>query len=234
MWLFLWDSEPSKIFVGDTSISKVFLWDTKVRPSRLPSEYQEVEYIQSSWSWNSWQYIDTGFVPDPYYFKLYLDFKSRINYWASNINGRPQYNFASYMNYDMYEIFFWTSISPHIRYGITQWVRYKYTLEANNWTATLTDEDWTVLQTITYSWTLQATWAYNFWIFRRQEQPQYTDYSDGTLYACKMYTTNDVLVRDFVPCYRKSDWEIWLYDLVNNQFYANSWTWAFTKWPDVS
>ena len=33
MWLFLWDSEPSKIFVGDTQISKVFLWDTQVRPS---------------------------------------------------------------------------------------------------------------------------------------------------------------------------------------------------------
>ena len=32
MWLFLWDSDPSKIFVGDTSISKVFLWDTQVRP----------------------------------------------------------------------------------------------------------------------------------------------------------------------------------------------------------
>lgn len=33
MGLFLWDSEPSKIFVGDTPISKVFLWDTQVRPS---------------------------------------------------------------------------------------------------------------------------------------------------------------------------------------------------------
>lgn len=33
MGLFLWDSEPSKIFVGDTPISKVFLWDTQVRPT---------------------------------------------------------------------------------------------------------------------------------------------------------------------------------------------------------
>ena len=33
MWLFLWDSEPSKIFVGDTEISKVFLWDKQVRPA---------------------------------------------------------------------------------------------------------------------------------------------------------------------------------------------------------
>jgi hypothetical protein len=33
MWLFVWDSEPSKIFVGDTAISKCFLWDTQIRPS---------------------------------------------------------------------------------------------------------------------------------------------------------------------------------------------------------
>ena len=33
MGLFLWDSQPSKIFVGDTPISKCFLWDTQVRPS---------------------------------------------------------------------------------------------------------------------------------------------------------------------------------------------------------
>lgn len=41
MGLFLWDSEPSKIFVGDTPISKVFLWDTQVRPSGW-------------WGWHPW------------------------------------------------------------------------------------------------------------------------------------------------------------------------------------
>ena len=41
MWLFIWDSEPSKIFVGDTPISKVFLWDTQVRPSGW-------------WGWQPW------------------------------------------------------------------------------------------------------------------------------------------------------------------------------------
>lgn len=36
MWLFLWDTTPSKIFVGDTPISKVFLWSTQVRPAVWP------------------------------------------------------------------------------------------------------------------------------------------------------------------------------------------------------
>ena len=52
------------------------------------------------------------------------------------------------------------------------------------------------------------------------------------LYSCKMYNSN-VLQRDFVPCYRKSDWVIGLYDIVNNTFYTNSGSWTFTKGPNV-
>lgn len=37
MGLFIWDVEPSKIFLGDTPISKVFLWDTQIRPSKVPA-----------------------------------------------------------------------------------------------------------------------------------------------------------------------------------------------------
>ena len=35
MGLFLWDSEPSKIFVGDTEVSSVWVWANKVRPTTL-------------------------------------------------------------------------------------------------------------------------------------------------------------------------------------------------------
>lgn len=41
------------------------------------------------------------------------------------------------------------------------------------------------------------------------------------------------LVRNFVPCYRKSDNVIWFLDIVNKQFYTNQWSWSFTKWPNV-
>ena len=40
MWIFLWDTAPSKIFVGDNEVSKVFVWDTQVRPS--------------GWWWQPW------------------------------------------------------------------------------------------------------------------------------------------------------------------------------------
>ena len=58
-------------------------------------------------------------------------------------------------------------------------------------------------------------------------------------YACaKLYgariRNSWTLVRDFVPSCRKSDWVIWLYDLVTCCFCTNAWTWTFTKWPNVN
>ncbi len=66
----------------------------------------------------------------------------------------------------------------------------------------------------------------NFWLFGRN--------STSTIYlsrvkqwACQMYYENE-LVRDFIPCYRNSDNEVGLYDLVNDTFYTNQGTGAFT------
>lgn len=52
------------------------------------------------------------------------------------------------------------------------------------------------------------------------------------LYKAKCIIDN-TLVRDFIPCYRKSDNEIGLYDLVNNTFYTNSGTGTFLKGNDI-
>lgn len=48
------------------------------------------------------------------------------------------------------------------------------------------------------------------------------------LYNCKLYDGNTIL-RDFVPCYRKSDGEIGLYDKVNDKFYTNEGNGEFIK-----
>ncbi len=40
------------------------------------------------------------------------------------------------------------------------------------------------------------------------------------LYSCQIWDGN-TLIRDFVPCYRKSDNEVGLYDIVNDVFYTN-------------
>ena len=49
----------------------------------------------------------------------------------------------------------------------------------------------------------------------------------------EFYDNNDTLVRNFIPCYRKSDTEIGLYDLVNDVFYTNAGSGTFIKGNDV-
>lgn len=54
----------------------------------------------------------------------------------------------------------------------------------------------------------------------------------GRLYELKFYD-NNVIVRYFVPCYRKSDNVIGLYDTVTNVFYTNLGTGTFEKGKDI-
>ena len=56
--------------------------------------------------------------------------------------------------------------------------------------------------------------------------------------SAKLYSTtiydDDKLLSDFVPCYRKSDGVIGLYDRVENKFYTNSGTGTFQKGQDIN
>ena len=62
-------------------------------------------------------------------------------------------------------------------------------------------------------------------------QPTDSRSTSAKLYEFKIYS-EDVLVRNFVPCIRKSDEEIGLYDLVTNKFFENKGTVAFTAGPE--
>jgi len=55
----------------------------------------------------------------------------------------------------------------------------------------------------------------------------------GKVYSAKTYDSDDVLINDFVPCYRKSDSKPGLYDLVKQTFLTNQGTGEFTVGNDV-
>lgn len=89
--------------------------------------------------------------------------------------------------------------------------------------------DWTLkvtpsTATFTSPWPLYLFWLNNNWSFAESAIMKY--------YYFKIYD-DWTLVRDFVPCYRKEDGEIWLRDKVNKVFYTNAGTGTFTKWADV-
>lgn len=62
-----------------------------------------------------------------------------------------------------------------------------------------------------------------------------TAYSVGNIviYDCKIYEDNN-LIRYFIPCYRKSDNHVGMYDVINDEFYMNQGTDVFVKGPDAS
>ena len=213
-------------------IQNIYIGTQKVRPSSwLPSAYQEVEYIQSSWT----QYINTGYLPssNP---KIEIDLEF-INWasntwiplywrrWATNstyfclyVNSSSLYMTPNYAWFDPWTSS-WVTISKNTKYNIVN----------NAWQFYL---NWTLKTSASTTNTL-ADSTYPIFLFDNNiNGARQWRNTQMKLYSCKMYNDN-TLVRDFVPCYRKSDNVIWLYDRVNNSFYTNSWTWTFTKWPDV-
>lgn len=54
----------------------------------------------------------------------------------------------------------------------------------------------------------------------------------GKIYSV-LLEKDSTIVADLVPCYRKSDGEIGLFDIVSEQFFVNTGTGEFTKGADV-
>ena len=202
---------------------------------RLPSAYQEVEYIESSWT----QYIDTW---------LYANQNTTIEAKFS-INNRQG-------DYDKYYGSYWTNADGYYSMFLQSNIPYNNKLRAVNHNNTanrmyvdsLADFQFNEIYTTKHSntefyvnWVLQGTMnsstfttTYTIYIFWMHSYESWgvTQLSAMKLYSFKMYDWQ-TLTRDLVPCYRIADWVIGLYDLVNNQFYTNSWTWTFTKWWNV-
>lgn len=197
----------------------------------LPSEYQELRYIQSS----------GNCIIEIWWFTLS---------WYEKIQSK--FNPVSFASSDSLPFFYWTvpdgenylcanSAKTYFQiWAWSSWIVTTVPLATNtdyetetildNWNLTFT-ANWTTY-TGTYSWSL-GTAQFPLFCRYRSSQDGYNYYSQNMkLYYFKLYNSESNLVRDLIPCYRKSDDVIWMYDLVNNQFYTNSWTWTFIKWPE--
>ena len=70
-------------------------------------------------------------------------------------------------------------------------------------------------------------------LFCREGRNGYERFITMNLYGFEMYE-GTTPVRKMIPCYRKSDSEIGMYDTVSGTFYTNSGTDTFTKGNDVN
>ena len=201
--------------------------------SRLPAEYQEVEYIQSSWAqWiDTWLYADQDTVVETRWNLVWYNRNIQYDkiYWTYWNNGTNCFFLQSNRPHD-YKVRAQNYINPEVLYNIDS-------LSPIN-----PGEDYTTIHSnteFTINWVSQGTCTSSTYtspstitIFALHDWSSVTQSVYLKLYSFKMYSWT-TLERDFVPGYRKSDSVIWLYDLVNDVFYTNSWTWTFTKWPNV-
>ena len=233
----IWSNDIANVYVWDTAVKEVYVGTTKVRPtSRLPSAYQEVEWIKSNnrcrintWYSPSWSYLKT---------EIKLNFNSLSYDWDWFANTP----FVFWYTSSNFCFLCRNAGNGWFEYGNGNSAQSTWftVVEKTDYTISILASNWT--QYININWNTYSsscgsslnTWPIPLWC-REQLNGQYSYYAtDLKIYYFKIYSAENVLVREFIPCYRKSDSVIWMYDLVNNQFYTNSWSWTFTKWPDVS
>ena len=199
--------------------------DYIIEKDPFKDSYQQVEYIESTGT----QYIDTGIPQNE----------------ISEISGEIQFtNFGSShqgicgrytSDYTSINIVYNAS-SDILAFG---WVGnnvYKIPADLNKHSFNMNLQSITIDNTVvsTYS-SNQASDADTLVVFARRidnSGSSITNLANLKLYKFQI-KSNDKFVRDFIPCYRKSDNVVGLYDLVNEVFYTNAGTGEFIKGADV-
>lgn len=200
-----------------------------VRQTRLPSAYQEVEWIESSWT----QYINTWWTPSNNYCKTVMGATIytgnsgwSVYYWMTNWSR----TYSLHTNHSTRQLNVGSDVNKNTWISFSNWTNWTFTFEANNGSISVDIAGSTY--TGSYGWSVSQS-TRPFYIFAFDENWSITWKATMRVNSFKIYSDANTIERDFVPCYRIADSVIGLYDLVNDVFYTNSWTWTFTKWQDV-
>ncbi len=194
----------------------------------LPDDYEELEYIES----HGTEYIDTGIGN----WNNTLELEIKVSIQEQNSGTRTYFGaydkwkntghaipgISTYTSYRLGTSFIagWSS-SNGANIGIQIGQIGVYSLKGNliSWSlgteATFNRGD---------SFTMNGP---NLVLFAVNANGSISEHSKTKLYYTKIWL-NSVLTRNFIPCKRKSDNVIGLYDMVSKQFFTNSGTGDFT------
>ena len=191
--------------------------------SSLPSAYQEVEYIENTTT----SKIATDFKPT-YQSRIVIDAQEVTSNTYPRIFQNGAYNSqgAVVMGYESNQNLYIKVCADASYYASNiarDYVRHVYEIDRN-----VAKIDGTSVYTSSSTSTPSSTAG--IVLFGRSGS---TEMFKGKIYSAKMYE-NDVLSVNLVPCYRKSDSVIGMYDTVNDVFYTNIGGGTFSKGADVS
>ena len=200
--------------------------------ARLPIEYQEVKWIES----HGTEYIDTGVLPNQ-------NTGMRTVISLDNASG-TQGGFGSFgtgsAQYFAYEFYVyngtrkinahWTNASISVTHDWGADTKYDVLLNyLNSRKLELADIGSTALTSATFSNN------YPIWLGRvNYGATSFKDYKHiGKIYQVEI-TQDSEVIRNFIPCYRKSDGVVGMYCLVTETFFPNLGSGAFTVGADVN
>ena len=212
-----------------TNIANSYTELEKVRGknfAKLPEEYQEVEYIESTGT----QYIDTGLTFDKINdIKMKLEITVLPSRASTAIFGANGSSDEVLLFYDETadRIYLNGTLIPY-KPDINTIYDIDFNLTDGNASLTINNK---VLGTSTGNSINKKCLL--FGVISISTAVDISYYANYKLYRFEVIDTNNILVKHLIPCYRKSDNEIGLYDLVNNEFYINQGTGTFLKGNDV-
>ena len=199
------------------------------------NNYQPVEYISSTTENN---YIVTPYIPNG---------NTIVKMKGSRTNGGTWFGIGYFENTTTYKNFHITGgddLSYTLRYGTSNDYPYNpptpgwYMLyELDNPLAEIEFGATTIFngKVVRSIAPVSMTFHHSMPIFGRwnPRKKSYDDFATGRLYYLQIWE-DGVKLYDFIPCYRKTDNVIGLYEQVHQVFYTNSGTGSFQKGPDVT
>lgn len=217
----------SSVRKGGSAIHKIYKGSTLVYTSgMLPSKYQQVEYIEVTGT----QYIDTGYMLKgnlKVYGKVYTSVQRKEMAVVGTEAEGIEIGFSSTNNR-----FF---VFSHNSVGVAPETSIYNTIVEFTACVTNKPSKELILHNIDGGVKDSSTATnYPYGDNVKLNLFQYNNrmYFYGRLYQFQIYD-DDKLVRNFIPCYRKSDNTIGLYDVVNNRFYTNAGKGMFLKGNDM-
>lgn len=207
------NQSASQDFIVGNTVSKYIPQKIKINilssSGRLPSEYQEVEYLESTGE----QWIDTGYSPT-------VNTGIKMSFNLTSGIGSP---FGAYGNFT--DLRYWirhkslwyymstSTVTQSIDNNTTNDIELNY---ENSRKGRLNTDIFDLPNPMSYPYPMLSLYLFAFHAASATQ-----DIAIGILYACII--TEDVIeVRNFIPCYRKADNKPGLYDTVNDVFYVNA------------
>ena len=238
------NSRVAKILIPEGEVQKIecnniLIWQSNEFSNTLPGEYQKVEYISAAN--NVAAYIDLGFNYDKgcrIKVGMYAEGQSNAYlFGAAESSGKYRCMISApygsttkayVYGYNGSSDAYWGSSFIDLINGLNELeivMKQGYVLLANNTTGQGGETPNSPHGLYTMSSNLYLL-GQNY-----NGSPRYGNLRKVSYF--KYYDVTDQLICDLVPCYRKSDGVIGMYDLVRQIFLTNAGTGAFTKGPDI-